>query len=116
MMPTMIALPRRLSTLLAVCGLLATGAGCTAPAVPIPPPYTISTPDVNGDVSITGDAEALALVFAFNETSEEGVIGVADDAGRYDLVLAAEVGDDISVWQRVGTTDGTPRIQTVPGP
>ncbi len=62
------------------------------------------------------DAEVQALVLAFNEDSQEGVIGVADADGRYELILAAEVGDEIAVWQRVGTTDGVPRVQTVPPP
>ena len=93
--------------------------GCapsTGPVVPILPPLTISTPDVDGNVSIDGDAEADAVVFAFNEARGEGVIGTADDLGRYQLVLGADVGDEISVWQRVGTEESPPRTETVPGP
>ena len=116
MIPTMFRRSRRCCALLALGGLLAFGAGCTAPTVPVPVPYTISSPDLDGNVSISGDAEVQALVLAFNEDSQERVIGVADADGRYELILAAEVGDEIAVWQRVGTTDGVPRVQTVPPP
>lgn len=94
-------------------------AGCepsTGPVLPILPPLTISAPDTDGLVSIAGDAEPAAIVFAFNESRGDGVIVTADDVGRYQLALRAAVGDDISVWQRVGTQDGPPRIATVPGP
>ena len=63
-----------------------------------------------------GDADPAAIVFGYNEVRGAGVITTADDAGRYELILGADVGDDISVWQRVGTHDGPPRIVTVPAP
>ena len=81
MIPTMFRRSRRCCALLALGGLLAFGAGCTAPTVPVPVPYTISSPDLDGNVSISGDAEVQALVLAFNEDSQEGVIGVADAEG-----------------------------------
>ena len=98
------------------CCVATTLAACTTPVTPILPPLTISTPDVNGEVSITGDADAEAIVFGYNEMRGTGVITTADAVGRYQLVLGADVGDDISVWQRIGTHDGPPRIVTVPGP
>lgn len=119
MMQRMRQLSRQLSARTLAGVVLVVTLGCaptTGPVVPILPPLTISTPDVDGNVSIDGDAEPEAQVFAFNEARGEGVIGTADGVGRYQLVLGADVGDDISVWQRVGTEDSPPRIQTVPGP
>ena len=94
-------------------------AGCepsAGPVLPILPPLTISAPDVVGLVRINGEAEPDALVFGYNEARGDGVITTADMAGRYLLVLGADAGDEISVWQRVGTRDGAPRIVTVPAP
>lgn len=118
-MEAMQQLSRQLSVRVLAAVLLLAALGCaptTGPIVPILPPLTISTPDVDGNVSIDGDSEPDAQVFAFNEARGEGVIGTADGVGRYQLVLGADVGDDISVWQRVGTEDSPPRIATVPGP
>ncbi|MCA9574007.1 MAG: hypothetical protein R3B40_02580 [Polyangiales bacterium] len=109
--------PRRPSPsrCLAVLGLLLL-TQCSGPVVPILPPLTISAPDMDGLVRIDGDAEPDALVFGYNEARLAGVIATADAAGRYQLTLGADAGDEISVWQRVGTQEGPPRIVTVPAP
>ena len=39
-----------------------------------------------------------ALVAAFNETEEQGVLGVADLDGRWELRLEAQVGDAVSYF------------------
>lgn len=112
-------LPRRPLTGLLVataCALLASCEPSTGPVLPILPPLTISTPDADGLVSINGDAEPDALVFGYNEVRRDGAITTADAVGRYLLTLGADPGDEISVWQRVGTQDGAPRVVTVPAP
>jgi hypothetical protein len=70
---------------------------------PIPPPSALtSVPNEDGMVTVRGDGVIEgAWVSAFNERTGEGVIGTADDAGRFELCLAAENGDSVLVWQRV---------------
>ena len=93
--------------------------GCTttsSPTLPIPPPEALSSaPDAEGFVTIEGDgAIEGAQVLAYNEQLELGVIGVADDMGRFTLRLRAEVGHTILVWQRLGTESGQLRTLIVP--
>ncbi len=99
---------------LLVLASLALNPGCESDTVPILPPLTISAPDLAGEVRVDGDAEPQALVFGFNEERGEGAITTADAAGRYQLVLGADVGDAVTVWQRVGTRDSIPRSEIVP--
>lgn len=69
---------------------------------PIPPPLAqTSAPGEDGMVTVRGDGIEGAQISAFNERTGEGVIGTADDAGRFELCLAAENGDSVLVWQRV---------------
>ncbi|MEM9070048.1 MAG: hypothetical protein AAGE52_16190 [Myxococcota bacterium] len=77
----------------------------SAPTLPIPPPTALSSaPDGDGFVEISGEgAIEGAMVLAYNETLETGVIGIADDLGRYSLRLRADIGNSVLVWQRVGT-------------
>ncbi len=93
--------------------------GCTgssSPTLPIPPPSALSSaPDADGFVTIAGDgAIEGAMVLAFNERIDMGVIGVADDMGGFSLRLQAVVGDTIVVWQRVGTDSGQLLTLVVP--
>jgi hypothetical protein len=92
-------------------------AGCTStgPTVPLPPPAALTEPDVDGVVTLTGTgATPEAIVFAFDEDSEAGVIGKADLAGAYVLRIVAQTGDTISYWQRVGTDDSPLQHAVVP--
>lgn len=83
--------------------------------VPVLPPLTmISTPDVDGFVRITGDATPRAQIFAFNENTERGVIETASAGGFYMLIIQAETGHSLVIWQRVGNENGQPRDVTVP--
>lgn len=106
--------------LLALSLLLAAPACTTgsSPTLPIPPPTALSSaPDAAGIVTITGSgAIEGAMVLAYNERLETGSIGVADDMGDFSLQLAAEVGDSITVWQRVGTDSGQLLEIIVPAP
>ena len=90
----------------------------SSPTLPIPPPTALSSPpDGAGIVTITGSGVIEgAMVLAYNERLETGVIGVADDMGDYSLRLAADVGDAITVWQRVGTESGQLTTIVVPSP
>lgn len=94
-----------------LAALVALGAACssgTSPTLPIPPPSALtSAPDESGVVTITGNgAIEGAIVSAYNERTERGVIETADDAGAFVLRLEAQTGDSILVWQRVGTQSG----------
>lgn len=70
---------------------------------PIPPPSALtSAPNEDGMVTVRGDGVIEgAWVSAFNKRTGEGVIGTADDAGRFELCLAAENGDSVLVWQHI---------------
>ncbi len=86
---------RRLLTTIALgLGLLA----CEGPTLPIPPPAALSAPDGDGFVRLTGEAPPSSLVAAFNETQDQGVLGGADDEGRYELRLRANAGDAVSYF------------------
>ncbi len=94
-----------------LAALVALGVACSSgasPTLPIPPPSALtSAPDEDGVVTITGNgAIEGALVSAYNERTERGVIETADDAGAFVLRLEAQTGDSILVWQRVGTQSG----------
>jgi len=101
----------RAGLLTALVAFAACSSGCssgTSPTLPIPPPSALtSAPDADGVVTITGDgAIEGALVSAYNERTERGVIETADDTGAFVLRLEAQTGDSILVWQRVGTQSG----------
>ncbi len=107
-----------LARFLALSVLLAVTACSTgsSPTLPIPPPTALSSaPDGDGIVTITGSgAIEGAMVLGYNERLETGSITVADDMGDFTLRLAAEVGDGIVVWQRVGTESGQLTTVIVP--
>lgn len=82
--------------------------GCLSPTLPLPPPENpeVSKIDADGYVTLTGSSgsvEAGALVYGFNVRIEQGIIVRATDYGSYKLRLPAEVGDQITIWQEVGT-------------
>jgi len=111
------------SSILRTLALLAlvSALGCevsSTPTLPLPPPSALSSaPDGAGIVTVTGSAvEPGAFVSAFNLDTDMGVIGVADDTGRFRLTLPASVGDTLEVWQRVGTRPGEPLDIVVPPP
>lgn len=95
---------------------LAYGPGCAAPVLPIPPPTAlIEAPDMDGFVTITGEARPGALVYCFHEETGTGVIVTADaTSGAYSLRIAAATGDALTVWQSVGGGGGMLRDLIVP--
>jgi hypothetical protein len=95
--------------------VLVVGCDSTAPTLPIPPPAALTAPDADGIVTLSGTgAEPEAIIFAFDEDTEAGVIGKADPGGAYVLRLAAQSGHTISYWQRVGTQDSPTQSSVVP--
>lgn len=97
-----------LFALAALCFFVcSTFSGCTAsPTLPVPPPSALtSAPDADGFVTITGsNANPAALVSAYNENLEIGVIVRPEMNGEFTLRLRAESGHGVSVWQVLGTT------------
>ena len=91
---------------LSVAFLVAACSTTASPTLPVPPPVALaSAPDMDGIVTITGSgAEPDALVFAFNERLNDGVIGTANDSGNFELRLQGASGDNITVWQMVGAS------------
>lgn len=106
-----------MSAVLALCALAACTSG-SSPTLPIPPPSALSsTPDGDGIVTITGTgAVPGALIAAYNEQRGDGVLGTASDEGDFSVRLRAAVGDDITVWQQVGTRSSELLGIQVPSP
>lgn len=113
-------LPRWLRVLSAIALLLVAllGPSCAAPVLPIPPPTALveGPPQPDGTVLVTGDARPGAFVSCLNERTEEGVVVRSDvETGAYSLRIAAEVGDDLTIWQFESTGGGGEAIyRTVP--
>jgi hypothetical protein len=92
--------------------------GCNnAPTLPLPPPLVdVGAPNVQGLVEIRGEVAAFAYVSVLNERTEEGVIARADGDGAFAVVLAAEVGDRITVWAELDGEQSERKQTTVPTP
>lgn len=109
---------RTLGLLVAASAIaLAYGPGCAAPVLPLPPPTALieAPPDMDGMVTVRGEARPGALVFCFNNDTGLGVIATADaGTGAYSLRIAASTGDLLSVWQQEGGTSGMLQDLVVP--
>ena len=81
---------------------------CLSPTLPLPPPERpqVDGPDPEtGEVRLRGSVPSKAQVHAINLRTFEirgQVVGVD---GLYDFFLAAEIGDEISMYYRKGTTE-----------
>ena len=79
--------------------------GCANnPTVPLPPPdltvITTTSPDDEGYVSVIGAPEAAqpdSIVLVYNQETESGVMETADEAGAFEVVIAAQIGNVLSV-------------------
>ncbi len=85
--------------------------GCAptaGPTIPLPPPTAlVSSPDADGFITIEGGGVIEgALISVFNENEAEGVIVISDDRGEFVARLRGAGGDQIAIWQRVGTDTG----------
>lgn len=111
MLPTIVQSIRRLApAALAVALIFGALPGCTAgPTLPVPPPAAlVSSPDADGMVTI--EIIALrpgALVFAYNENTEQGVIRTAPESGMLNIRIPASIGDAITVWQMQGSSSSS---------
>jgi hypothetical protein len=80
-------------------------AGCASPTLPLPPPEppVVGSFNEDGTVTLQGSAQPEAIVYAFNQTLEVGVIGKASAMGTYVLRIQAAEGHEVAVWQEVGS-------------
>jgi len=92
---------------------------CLSPTLPLPPPEqpdTIEGPDSEGNVRFTGTVPLYGVVYALNPATDMGAFQRTRENGRYDLVLAASVGDEILLsYTLERETSGTRRV-VVPAP
>lgn len=110
--------PHATIVLALLTALLAFGCTATAPTLPLPPPTALAmAPDAEGLVTIEvrGALEG-AMIFGFNARTMSGVIETADDMGTGQLVLRADGGDLLNIWQRVGTDSSQVIDIVVPTP
>lgn len=103
----------------ALLGLSAVGSSCTSRTLPLPPPEvkSVSVPDSDGLVTVSGYALEGASVGVMNDRTQEGVITASeqtdcDNTCLWEARIHAEVGDSLRVWQFF-ETDGAKDI-TVP--
>ena len=82
---------------------------CNSPTLPLPPPaqaeISATLDPLNSEAEIVGRKEAVephALVTCFNNRTGVGTVGLATEDGRFTIRVAAEQGDVIEIWQRVG--------------
>ncbi|HKP62400.1 MAG TPA: hypothetical protein VJV78_36955 [Polyangiales bacterium] len=81
--------------------------GCTSRTLPLPPPEvsSVSAPDADGFVSVSGYALEGASVGVFNDRTGDGVVvPVADEDScdntcAWEARIRAQVGDSLRVWQ-----------------
>jgi hypothetical protein len=93
------SLGRRALFALGVSVLLASA--CLSPTLPLPPPNrpdTIEGPDQDGNVRLTGAVLPHGIANALNRETGRGVSQRTLEDGRYELLLGAQVGDEILFW------------------
>ena len=105
-----VSIGRNTCLVFAVAAILSSfGPGCAAPVLPLPPPTALveAPPDMDGIVTIRGEAQPGAFVGCLNENTEAGVIVRADPmSGEYTVRIAAMTGDGVALWQFQGTDSG----------
>jgi hypothetical protein len=89
---------------------------CTSRTLPLPPPEvkSVTTPDSDGLVTVSGYALEGASVGVMNDETQEGVITASeesecDNTCPWEARLHAQVGDRLRVWQFF-ETDGAKDI------
>ena len=98
--------------------LILAAASCTSRTLPLPPPEvkSVTAPDADGWVTVSGYALEGASVGVMNERTQEGTItatmGDGCDTCEWEARIRAEIGDSLRVWQFF-ETDGAKDI-TVP--
>jgi len=99
--------------------LLVAASACTTRTVPLPPPIiqSLSAPDEDGMVHISGLCHEGASVGVLNENSQEGVVTASPEVGcdsscPWETEIRAEIDDELRIWQFFETESGLQR--TVP--
>lgn len=69
--------------------------------------------DKDGNVTLTGTANVGALVYAYNDRTGGGAIATADAGGNWKAKLAAQLGDQLEIWQEVGADKSSTVFVTV---
>jgi hypothetical protein len=89
---------------------------CLSPTLPLPPPSRpdVSAPDEDGNIRISGVVQSRAGVFAHNQRTDQVVGEMTGADGVYDLIMQAQVGDRIAVWQSVNTKESASTEVVVP--
>lgn len=101
----MIRFPRR--SLLVAAALVV--AGCLSPTLPLPPPSPdVNGPNAQGEIEISGNTRAGALVYAVNLKNNQISGEITGDNGHYDFFLAAQVGDQVEVYVQIGQDTSQP--------
>lgn len=97
---------RSVAALLAL-GVSGVAVGCLSPTLPLPPPSRpeVFSPDEDGNVRVRGVVQSRAIVFVLNQRTDQVVGEVTGSDGAYDLLIQAEVGDRLGVWQSVDTKE-----------
>jgi hypothetical protein len=109
---------RRLFLLLAGLAVVF-GTGCLSPTLPLPPPNrpdTVEGPDAQGMVRISGTVHSNSLVYAFNAQNSQGVFQRVGGNGRYNLTIAAQIGDEITLWYESEGETSPAIIFAIPDP
>jgi len=92
-------------------GLLSFAAltGCLSPTLPLPPPEQpqVDGPDATGQVRLRGSVPKKSQVFAINLRSKDIRGEVVGNDGRYDFLLPAQIGDEVSMFYRNGTDESS---------
>jgi hypothetical protein len=90
--------------------------GCgNTPTLPLPPPTAlVGSPNLQGLVTVAGDADDDAYVTVLNEQTDNGKITHASPDGHYTLQIEAMVGDKLVIWQEREGIAGERTEQTVP--
>ncbi len=78
---------------------------------------TIGSPNLQGLALVSGQANPEAYVTVLNERAGQGKIQQADhDTGHFEIEIAAEIGDTLTIWQEQDGITGERLEQTVPAP
>jgi hypothetical protein len=82
-----------------ICLAGALAQSCLSPTLPLPPPSnpTVSGPDAEGNVRITGNVLPDSEVFVLDHASN-AIAGQLTESGAYDFKIQAALNDAMSLW------------------
>lgn len=99
-----------------ILGLGLAAVACLSPTLPLPPPSrpTVEGPNQQGLVTLDGNVEGDATVFAANMRSGEIRGQFTGPDGHYRFDIPAEIGDELELWYQVGTTNSPSIVFKIP--